>query len=113
MPVLMVPDLAPPTAEIAELAAAIFPSLLEVREALAAAWGWIDARIQRLGRLGAAVGSVRCGHCHPREGGLDGIDSDFATLVRTVVIGCVLGALVYATGKWQSPATIRAARFSS
>ena len=38
--------------------------------------------------------------------GLDGIDSDFATLVRTVVIGCVLGALVYATGKWQSPATV-------
>ena len=38
--------------------------------------------------------------------GLDGIDSDFATLVRTVVIGCVLGALVYATGKWQSPGTV-------
>jgi bacterial/archaeal transporter family protein len=38
--------------------------------------------------------------------GLEGIDSDFATLVRTVVIGCVLGALVYATGKWQNPATV-------
>ena len=39
MPVLMVPDLAPPTAEIADLAAAVFLSLIEVREALAAAWG--------------------------------------------------------------------------
>ena len=35
--------------------------------------------------------------------GLDGIDSDFATLVRTVVIVLTLAALVYATGKWQSP----------
>jgi len=35
--------------------------------------------------------------------GLDGIDSDFATLVRTVVIVLTLGALVYFTGKWQSP----------
>jgi len=35
--------------------------------------------------------------------GLQGIDSDFATLIRTVVIALTLGALVYATGKWQSP----------
>src|SRR5688500_4979956 len=35
--------------------------------------------------------------------GLEGIDSDFATLVRTVVIVAVLGALVAATGKWRSP----------
>jgi bacterial/archaeal transporter family protein len=35
--------------------------------------------------------------------GLDGIDSDFATLVRTVVIVLTLGALVYVMGKWQSP----------
>jgi HAD superfamily hydrolase (TIGR01509 family) len=39
MPVLMVPDLALPTAEIADLAAAVFPSLVDVREALADAWG--------------------------------------------------------------------------
>jgi bacterial/archaeal transporter family protein len=38
--------------------------------------------------------------------GLDGVDSDFATLVRTVVIGLVLGALVYVTGKWQDPTAI-------
>ena len=38
--------------------------------------------------------------------GLQGIDSDFATLVRTAVIGAVLGAFVYGTGKWQDPATV-------
>jgi transporter family protein len=35
--------------------------------------------------------------------GLEGIDSDFATLVRTVVIVAVLGAFVAATGRWQNP----------
>jgi len=38
--------------------------------------------------------------------GLEGVDSDYATLIRTVVIGLVLGSLVYATGKWRSPATV-------
>ena len=36
--------------------------------------------------------------------GLEGIDSDYATLVRTTVILVVLAAFVYATGKWQNPA---------
>jgi len=35
--------------------------------------------------------------------GLAGIDSDMATLVRVVVIFFVLGAFVYATGKWTDP----------
>ena len=35
--------------------------------------------------------------------GLEGIDSDFATLLRTVVIVAVLGAFVAATGKWRDP----------
>jgi bacterial/archaeal transporter family protein len=35
--------------------------------------------------------------------GLEGIDSDFATLLRTFVIVAVLGAFVAATGKWRSP----------
>ncbi|HEY0995618.1 MAG TPA: EamA family transporter [Gemmatimonadaceae bacterium] len=35
--------------------------------------------------------------------GLEGIDSDFATLIRTVVIVLVLGAFVSATGKWRDP----------
>jgi hypothetical protein len=38
--------------------------------------------------------------------GVEGIDSDFATLIRAVVIVVTLGALVYVTGKWQSPLTI-------
>jgi transporter family protein len=38
--------------------------------------------------------------------GLEGIDSDYATLVRTAVILVVLGALVYGTGKWQSPLSV-------
>src|SRR5919107_6290530 len=35
--------------------------------------------------------------------GLEGIDSDFATLLRTFVIVAVLGAFVAATGKWRNP----------
>ena len=35
--------------------------------------------------------------------GLEGIDSDFATLMRTVVIVAVLGTFVAATGKWRDP----------
>jgi transporter family protein len=34
--------------------------------------------------------------------GLEGIDSDYATLVRTTVILLVLGGFVYATGKWPA-----------
>lgn len=33
--------------------------------------------------------------------GLEGVDSDFATLIRTIVIVFVLGGFVLATGKWQ------------
>lgn len=35
--------------------------------------------------------------------GLEGIDSDLATLVRTVVIFLVLTAFVLAAGKWSNP----------
>ena len=35
--------------------------------------------------------------------GLEGINSDLATLVRTAVIIVVLAAFVYATGKWTNP----------
>jgi transporter family protein len=35
--------------------------------------------------------------------GLAGIDSDFATLIRTAVILVLLAALVMATGKWSNP----------
>ena len=45
--------------------------------------------------------------------GLEEVDSDYATLVRTFVIMLVLSVLVYATGKWRNPATLpaRAATF--
>ena len=32
-----------------------------------------------------------------------GVDSDLATLIRTVVIFVVLATFVYATGKWTNP----------
>jgi transporter family protein len=38
--------------------------------------------------------------------GLEGIDSDFATFARTIVIACVLGLLLAMTGKWQNPAAV-------
>jgi bacterial/archaeal transporter family protein len=38
--------------------------------------------------------------------GLGGIDADFATLVRTVVIVLVLGVFVIAAGKWHDPRTL-------
>ena len=38
--------------------------------------------------------------------GVAGVDSDLATLLRTVVVAVLLGALILVTGKWQSPATL-------
>lgn len=38
--------------------------------------------------------------------GLEGIDSDYATLLRTAVIIVVLGLLVAMTGKWRNPAAL-------
>ena len=35
--------------------------------------------------------------------GLEGVDSDLATLIRTVVILGVLAAFVYVAGKWRDP----------
>jgi transporter family protein len=35
--------------------------------------------------------------------GLEGVDSDLATLVRTAVIIVVLAGFVYAAGKWSNP----------
>jgi transporter family protein len=35
--------------------------------------------------------------------GIQGVDSDLATLVRTVVIFAVLSTFVVATGKWSNP----------
>jgi transporter family protein len=38
--------------------------------------------------------------------GLQKVDSDFATLVRTAVIMVVLSSFVYVSGKWQNPFTL-------
>jgi len=38
--------------------------------------------------------------------GLEGVDSDLATLVRTLVILVVLAAFVYGAGKWSNPLTL-------
>lgn len=38
--------------------------------------------------------------------GLKGVDSDLATLIRTVVILGVLAGFVYLTGKWRNPFTL-------
>jgi transporter family protein len=35
--------------------------------------------------------------------GLEGVDSDLATLIRTVIIVLVLAAIVAALGKWRNP----------
>ena len=38
--------------------------------------------------------------------GVENVNSDFATLVRTVVILLVLAAIVVATGQWQAPGSV-------
>jgi transporter family protein len=38
--------------------------------------------------------------------GVEAIDSDYATFIRTLVIVAVLAAMLTAFGKWQSPATV-------
>src|SRR5882757_2174202 len=40
--------------------------------------------------------------------GIQGIDSDLATLVRTAIIIVVLAAFVWFTGKWSNPFTLPA-----
>ncbi|TWB44373.1 EamA family transporter [Nitrospirillum pindoramense] len=40
--------------------------------------------------------------------GVEGVNSDFATLVRTAVILLVIAALLPITGQWQAPGTVSA-----
>jgi len=40
--------------------------------------------------------------------GIQGIDSDLATLVRTAIIIVLLSAFVWLTGKWSNPFTLSA-----
>lgn len=38
--------------------------------------------------------------------GIQNVDSDFASLIRTAIIIVILGAFIFATGKWQNPLDI-------
>jgi len=38
--------------------------------------------------------------------GIENISSDYATFIRTIVILIAAGAIVFATGQWQDPATV-------
>lgn len=40
--------------------------------------------------------------------GVENVNSDYATFIRTIVIVVVLGAILAATGNWQAPATVTA-----
>lgn len=40
--------------------------------------------------------------------GIESVDSDFATLIRTIVILLATGGIVFATGKWQAPSSVPA-----
>lgn len=40
--------------------------------------------------------------------GVENVNSDFATFVRTIVILLALGAILVATGAWQAPGTVSA-----
>ena len=53
-----------------------------------------------------ATKSFESAFAHACKVGLEGIDSDFATLIRTFVIVFGLGAFVLATGKWQGLSVI-------
>jgi len=40
--------------------------------------------------------------------GIENVNSDFATFIRTIVILLILGAILLATGQWQAPGAISA-----
>jgi len=40
--------------------------------------------------------------------GIENVNSDFATFIRTIIILFAAGGMVYATGHWQSPSTVPA-----
>ena len=44
--------------------------------------------------------------------GLDGVDSDFATLIRTAVILCAIAWFVYYTGKWRDLSSLSSKNWS-
>jgi uncharacterized membrane protein len=53
--------------------------------------------------LGDVFRCLRIFNRNLREIGLEGVDSDFATLIRTVIILFAIMWFVYYTGKWSDP----------
>jgi transporter family protein len=56
--------------------------------------------------LGAAFGGFRGPDSDYRQVGVENINSDFATLMRTVVILAITGGIVLATGQFQAPSSV-------
>src|SRR5215472_17856303 len=44
--------------------------------------------------------------------GVENVNSDYATFVRTIVILCCLGAILAATGQFQSPGSVSARTYT-
>jgi transporter family protein len=44
--------------------------------------------------------------------GIENVNSDFATFIRTIVILCVAALIVYASGNWQQPSSVSAKTWS-
>jgi transporter family protein len=44
--------------------------------------------------------------------GVENVNSDFATFIRTIVILCALGAILAGTGQWQSLGTVSARSYT-
>jgi len=44
--------------------------------------------------------------------GIENVNSDFATFIRTIVILCALGAILASTGQWQAPSTVSVRSYS-
>jgi bacterial/archaeal transporter family protein len=44
--------------------------------------------------------------------GVENVNSDFATFIRTIVILCALGAILAGTGQWQPPGSVSARSYA-
>ncbi len=65
---------------------------------MTASWSWLAWAL--LSALFAALTAVFA------KVGVQGVDSDLATLIRTAVIIVALGCFVWVTGRWRSPSEI-------
>lgn len=53
--------------------------------------------------LGSLIGGICRFNCYFAKLGIQGVDSDFATLIRTAIIIVVLSCFVWFAGKWSNP----------